>query len=116
MHFLLRAVEFEDDVSPLRVVAEQHGSLLRNRDRSHALAIHRRLCKIQQLLQLRTHPVYLANNQRTVVAQIGWQIRIFELHLQYRFHRAQRIAQIVRHGRGHLPEQSEPLALRQFTF
>ena len=44
-------------------------------------------------------------------SQIGRQIRILQLHLQDRLHRAGRIAQIVRHSRRHLAEHREALAL-----
>ena len=70
---------------------------------------------MQQLRQLRAHAINLAHDQSTVAPHIQRQIRIFQLHLQHRLHRAQRIPQIVRHARRHLPQHCHPFALRKLS-
>src|ERR1700723_468828 len=109
-------LEFKPHIPPLRIVTKQNRRLIRQRHRRHPLPIHRRFGVSQQLRELRAHPIDLAHHQRRIASHVYRQVRIFQLHLQHRLHRTQRVSQVVRNIRRHLPQRRHPLPLRPFPF
>src|SRR5579872_75966 len=111
--------EFQPHIPPFRISPQQRYDLLRNRrnrNSSRAVVSANPWPSVtQQLRQLVAQPIHFANNNFAILAHARRQIAFLEQRLQNSFHRADRIPQIVRNTRRHLPHQRQPLAFAKLA-